>query len=122
MRRQVHLCTNMQDPCIEHVEGARSKATSHFKYKDQREASHNDTVQYFYPVTTLYITGMFTVLDVLKEWTAWTRILLFKPMKSGQLSRGVAMISNGTQYEGGETVILHPGAGNEVALFSLSVR
>jgi hypothetical protein len=38
------------------------------------------------------------------------------------LSKGVIIVSNWTHYDGGDIVILHPGAGNEVALFSLSVR
>ena len=74
---------------------------------------------------TPYITCGLTVLGVLKEWTDWSRFLQFATMKSGTLcllSRGLVMISNWTHYDGGDIDILHPGAENEVALFSLSLR
>ena len=60
-------------PCIEHVEGARSKATNHFK---KIKGKHHTTTQSnLYPTIDDYIARMLGVLDILKDyWSSfWTR-------------------------------------------------
>ena len=60
-------------PCIEHVEGARSKATSHLKKIKQRH--YTTTQSNLYSTIDDFIARMLGVLDVLKDyWSSfWTR-------------------------------------------------
>ena len=60
-------------PCTEHVAGARSKATSHFK---KIKGKHHTTTQSnLYPTIDNSIARMFAILDFLKDYLPglWTR-------------------------------------------------
>ena len=58
-------------PCIEHVEGVRSKATNHFR--EIKRKYHITTQSKLYPTIDDFIVRMLGVLDVLKDYWAGSR-------------------------------------------------
>ena len=103
-------------PCIGHVEGARSKATDHFK---KIKGKHHTTTQSnLYPTIddyTAQMLGVLDVLDVMKDyWSSfWTRPAIgsdrtissnYDDEEWNARQGGEAIL--GPNMEGGDTIIL----------------